>query len=295
MGCVEPQRAWRRRDGKGVTFNFREGWSDKPLEFKCGRCLGCKRVKAQAWALRIVHESQMHKYNCFLTLTIDDEHLPDDNSLDIKHWQLFAKRLRHKAGPFRHFYSGEYGTKYDRPHYHACIFGLDMRRGEDADFFPNGAGDSPLWRSKTLDEIWGMGHVAIGELEYGSAQYTAKYLVKSEGKVEDQKRYQGRKPEYISMSRNPGIGAKWIEKFKTDAFGGGFLAFDGKRHAVPKFYERVLTDLELRAWREKNAKLMDKFIASGETSWQRRDVKEMLLRIEHQNRSRAKESFSEGF
>jgi len=292
VGCVQTQRAWRRRDGQGITFRFNEGFSDQPIEFKCGKCLGCRRVKAQAWALRIVHEAQMHERNCFLTLTIDEENMPEDRSLDVRHWQLFAKRLRQKAGPFRHFYSGEYGEKYDRPHYHACIFGLDMRIG--ACIF-SGDGSSPLWRSPILDDIWGMGHVAIGELEYGSAQYTAKYLVKSQREQDLDSKMGTRKAEYISMSRRPGIGASWINEYKWDAFSDNYLTHQGKRHAVPKYYEKVLTDGELEAWKDKTQVQLRKWIDSGEGTWERRETKERILEIQKKKKDRKKELINENF
>jgi len=291
VGCVQPMRAWRRRLGDGVTFTRAEGWADRPIEIKCGRCLGCKRQKAQAWAIRITHEAQMHSSNCFLTLTYDDENMPENRSLNVRDWQLFAKRLRKKAGPFRHLYSGEYGSRWGRPHYHACIFGLDMRRG--AAPFPNLA-KHPLWRSPVLDDIWGKGHVAIGELEYASAQYTAKYIVKSEGKEKDKEFYGERKPEFISMSRRPGIGASWIEKYKTDAFGDGVLVHDGIRHAVPKFYEKVLDEMELGAWKLRSARAIDELREAGELTRNRLDTKEYILELNRDRRDREK-LIGEGF
>ncbi len=297
MGCVQPMRAWRKRRGTGVTFTRAEGWADRPVEIKCGRCLGCKRQKAQAWALRITHEASMHRSNCFLTLTIDDKHMPEDRSLDPRHWQLFAKRLRKRAGPFRHLYSGEYGSKEERPHYHACIFGLDMRRG--AESFPNEA-EHPLWRSAILDDIWGMGHVAIGELEYASAQYTAKYVVKSEGKEKDVERWGGRKPEYISMSRGGrggegGIGTSWIKKYKMDAFGDGVLSHQGILHAVPKFYEKVLTELELGAWKHRAARAIDELRQAGELTRSRLDTKEYVLQLNKNRHDREKRRLRANF
>lgn len=291
MGCVQPGRAWRRRHGEGVTFVRAHGWADRPVDIKCGRCLGCKRQKAQAWAIRITHEASMHRRNCFLTLTIADEHMPKDRSLNVRHWQLFAKRLRKKAGPFRHLYSGEYGSRWGRPHYHACIFGMDMREG--AEPFPNEA-KHPLWRSAVLDDIWGMGHVAIGELEYASAQYTAKYVIKSEGKKKDLEKYGDRKPEYISMSRRPGIGASWIKKYKSDAFGDGILVHDGIRHAVPKFYERELDEMELGAWKQRNARAIDQLRDAGELTRTRLDTKEYILQLS-QDRKEREEAVREGF
>ena len=36
----------------------------------------------------------MHMFNSFVTLTYDDDHLPEYNSLNYKHFQDFMKRLR---------------------------------------------------------------------------------------------------------------------------------------------------------------------------------------------------------
>jgi len=38
----------------------------------------------------------MHKRSCFITLTYSDEKLPEDFSVSLREWQLFAKRLRKK-------------------------------------------------------------------------------------------------------------------------------------------------------------------------------------------------------
>ena len=41
-----------------------------------------------------MHEASMHMFNSFVTLTYDDDHLPEYNSLNYKHFQDFMKRLR---------------------------------------------------------------------------------------------------------------------------------------------------------------------------------------------------------
>lgn len=63
----------------------------------CGYCIGCRLDKAKDWAIRCIHEAQLHKQNCFITLTFDDKHLPDDLSVDKPTFQKFIKRLREKT------------------------------------------------------------------------------------------------------------------------------------------------------------------------------------------------------
>lgn len=69
------------------------------------------------------------------------------------------------------------------------------------------------------------------------------------------------KPEYITMSRRPGLGYDWFQKYKKDVYPGDFIIIDGKRHKPPGYYdllmEREDPDLmvEIRDRREQYAKL----------------------------------------
>lgn len=59
-----------------------------------------------------MHEAQLHQENCFITLTYNDEHLPKDQSLVYRDFQLFMKRLR-KAHP-GHTVAGLQGRRQRR-------------------------------------------------------------------------------------------------------------------------------------------------------------------------------------
>ena len=73
-------------------------------------------------AVRCMHEASMHMFNSFVTLTYDDNHLPEYNSLNYKHFQDFMKRLRKSNNGVRFYMCGEYGEDFSRPHYHALLF-----------------------------------------------------------------------------------------------------------------------------------------------------------------------------
>lgn len=90
MACTYPLKAYRAPGGR-IVFKVKDGYIDRPLDIPCGQCLTCKLGKAQAWATRCYHESQLYKENSFITLTYDDEHLPLGWTLVLKHWQDFAK------------------------------------------------------------------------------------------------------------------------------------------------------------------------------------------------------------
>lgn len=95
------------------------------VQVPCGKCLECRIQHARDWADRCVIEAKQYKYNYFVTLTYDDAHLPERNSLNPKDLQLFLKRLRKrfKGVKIRFLASGEYGSSF-RPHYHLILFNL---------------------------------------------------------------------------------------------------------------------------------------------------------------------------
>lgn len=241
-------KAWRRPGG-GVTFTRSKGWEDLPqVEIPCGQCIGCRLSRSKQWATRIMHEAQMHEHNHFLTLTYSDEHLPADYSVDVREFQLFMKRLRFQKGNgIRFFHCGEYGSKTFRPHYHAILFGCDisdLKRHKQ-----NSQGDY-LYRSEEIEKLWTKGHVLIGAVTTQSAAYVARYVLKKIGGKAAENHYRrihpytGEevqvKPEYCTMSRRPGIGAAWYEKYKSDAYPSDFVVLEGHKVAVPKYYDRQL-------------------------------------------------------
>lgn len=87
--CVNPLNAFKNPFGR-VTLHP-EGDSVIP----CGTCHECIALRASDWGLRTQHELGDHNHNCCVTLTYDDDHLP--NILDRKrNFQLFMKNLRKK-------------------------------------------------------------------------------------------------------------------------------------------------------------------------------------------------------
>lgn len=99
MPCFSPLKAWqshkKKSNGKS-SITFTENPTNTiPIELPCGQCSSCRLERSRQWAIRCMHEAQLHNENAFITLTYDDEHLPLDNSLNLKHFQDFMKRLRY--------------------------------------------------------------------------------------------------------------------------------------------------------------------------------------------------------
>jgi len=249
--CFTPLQAYRARGG-AVTFQRREA-TGPPFDLPCGQCIGCRIERSRQWATRCVHEAQSHEVNCFVTLTYDRENLPGDLGLDVRHWQLFAKRLRKKCGPFRFFHCGEYGDENLRPHYHALLFGLDF--GADRVLWKEDSEKRKTYLSPLLSERWSYGFTTVADLTWQSAAYVARYVVKKATGPLASEVYSRLNPEtgevwevkppYTTMSRRPGIGSDWFSKYKGDVFPGDFVVHDGRKFRPPSFYDKRLPEAEL--------------------------------------------------
>lgn len=256
MPCYSPLTAYYSRflnpTGKrSLVFNVREAIDDKKLNVPCGQCIGCRLERSRMWAIRITHEASLYENNCFITLTYDEKNLPKNKSLSKSPFQKFMKRLRKKFGPnIRYFYCGEYGEKYKRPHFHACLFNIDFT---DKVLFKR-VNDNNVYTSEVLEKLWGSGFCSIGELTFESAAYVARYITKKiTGKDELLKLLNytdidpntgeiltERLPEFADMSRRPGIGRNWYEKFSTDVYPGDYVVLRNKKMKPPKYYDSLL-------------------------------------------------------
>ena len=212
MVCYYPLKGYRSRSGKGIVFNRANGFVDMPMAVPCGQCIGCRLERSRMWAVRCVHEASLHADNCFITLTFDDSHLSHTGTLITSDFQKFMKRLRKEFSGrrIRYFHCGEYGEKLGRPHHHACLFGFDF---SDKVLW-SVRSNVKLYRSPTLDRIWGQGYCTIGDVNFESAAYVARYVTKKitgEVAVDHYKvgvdvstgEVISKKPEFVTMSRRP--------------------------------------------------------------------------------------------
>lgn len=262
MSCLCPLDAWPAAPGsddrRPVFSPTRSYQGAKAFSLPCGQCVGCRLDKRESWAVRILHEASLYDANCFVTWTYADEFLPADGSLSIAEVQKAFKRLRHEVGSCRNVTCGEYGSLNARPHYHSILFGHDFR----SERYPWKRSEvGVLFRVPTLEKVWPYGHVLVGEVTRESAGYVAGYVRKKlngergaealKRRVVDPATGEVREwkvaPEFFIMSRRPGIGAGWFERFKCDAFPSDFLIVDGKKVSVPRYYLAKLAELERAA------------------------------------------------
>lgn len=242
MPCYSPLPAYKLAGG-GITFSRGGGGRDAAralgaIDIPCGQCLGCRLQRARDMAIRVTHEAQMHDANAFVTLTIDDAHMPADQGLDHRHFQLFMKRLRfHHGKPVRFYMCGEYGETTQRPHYHACLFGVDF--SQDRSFFTTNPQGDDVYTSKALDKLWQLGHCTLGAVTLESAGYCTRYIVQKKTGDLGKLTYGDRLPPYNRMSLRPGLGAGWLERFRSDVFPCDYLVTaDGHKDRVPRYYDK---------------------------------------------------------
>lgn len=239
--CLFPVRCYPRNKDK-----YTRTLADSVM-VKCGKCVECARQYSVEWAFRIVQECKQYERNCFITLTYNEENLPNPAFVSRREVQLFMKRLRQEISPLkiRFFATGEYGKKNKRPHYHLIIFNWFP---EDAWLWKREKG-VPYYRSSTLEKLWPKGFSMLGDVTYDSALYCAKYMNKlyfdlefepinadPEGD-EDCPFWDMPTRPFVQMSNRPGIGynAVYDSDLTSDR-----IYVQGRSCKIPRYYLKVM-------------------------------------------------------
>lgn len=216
MACPHPLKGWIGQTG-GITFDKKKSPTRVAMQVNCGQCWSCRLQRSRHWAIRLVKEASYwpEEQRMFLTLTYNQQNLPDHGNLKVQDFQKFMKDLRYhfstKKGnekrqhkKIKYFHCGEYGqacrtcgqslpyhqesksglkyndcNKFDkglgRPHYHAIIFGITFN---DMEEFKKTSSGELIYKSKTLDKLWSKGFCSIGNVTFESCAYVARYIMK---------------------------------------------------------------------------------------------------------------------
>lgn len=246
MPCFHPLKAWQsikpNENGKYPVF-FTP--SEKPhfykeIQIPCGQCVGCRLERSRVWAVRCIAEKHLHDQACFITLTYNPaQSLQRQTTLVPKDYVDFMKRFRERVAPqkVRFFHCGEYGSEGGRPHHHAIIFGYDFIEDRKLLTLSNGL---PVYRSPLLEELWPFGFSSIGEVTFESCAYVARYIMKKQtGKGSDDF-YKGKVPEYVTMSRRPGIGKGFFDLYGASIYANDSLVIrDGLKVRPPRYFDQL--------------------------------------------------------
>lgn len=229
------------------------------LQVPCGKCDGCKLDYSRRWATRAINEAKLFdEYrNCsFLSLTFNEENLRSTTlgySVDKAFFKSWVKRLRYAVQSeygvtFRHMSCGEYGAKRSRPHYHMLIFGFNF---PDKYVFKVERKYGTLityYRSPFLEKLWHLpgrtdsaGFSMIGNVNFETCAYVARYVTK---KCHNKDVYGDKQPEFLNVSRMPGLGYEYCANRLDTIFGTGHLVLpSGHKTPIPRYYESICEKL----------------------------------------------------
>lgn len=189
----------------------------------CRKCEECVSIRKSQWCFRALVETE-HCYNSsFLTLTYNDESLPDDGVI-VRDCQLFFKRVRKyisiwypdfdiKTFPLKYFLVSEYGGKFGRPHYHLILWNCPLSDIQ-------------------LESAWGNGFIKIGSTTPKSVQYCLKYFAIKE------KAPKHKNPNFCLMSKH--IGRQWIEENLSYVKSYVVMPGTNVKIPIPKYYREKL-------------------------------------------------------
>lgn len=86
------------------------------------------------------------------------------------------------------------------------------------------------------------------------------------------------------MSRRPGIGSDWYDKYACDAFPSDFLVIEGGKRPVPRYYTNKLEEEEKKAIKEKRKARAE--ANSANSTPERLAVREEVLNLKIQRLQR---------
>lgn len=281
-------------------FNF--------YEVPCGKCEICRTEKSKEWATKAWCEGQMWKNGCFITLTYDNEHLPEDRKLkrsDIqKFWKdlryhlykdtkneteidlseerdaleeiystpledIFGKNARRKNRyPIRYLNCGEYGPATKRPHYHAQIWNFIPK---DLKFYKTDKRGHDMFNSESLSKIWGKGFVVIEYANEKTAAYVARYCTKKFKRTEKEQEKMKKKKqlEFIGASSLGFIGYFYWVKFKDMIKKNMGVLMKWKDHTRIAKIPKAME----KAWKEENEEEYEEYefekMDTGKKNWEK--------------------------
>ena len=227
--------------------------TDAGMDVPCGKCTQCRIQKANEWAIRCEHELEDWDDACFVRLSYDEEHIPEDRSVKPRDLTLFLKRLRKRLGtPIGYLACGEYGENKariegptqltQRPHYHILLFGYGRRWGFNGDnrlrYHSNFQWNGTCWNviHGPLKECWDKGQITLGVAGPQSARYIAGYTLKSNvGRLSKGARFHdGRHAPFFRVSR--GIGYRYCIRNRDKLSQQLSIRKNGKELGLPRQY-----------------------------------------------------------
>lgn len=164
-------------------------------------------------------------------------------------------------------------TALSRDTFQRCVSGSEGDIGR--------SGGDDLYGSDELRAIWTHGHSSIGDVTSRSAAYVAGYVLKKlqDGPcgyavVDGNGEVHERTPEFVVMSRRPGIGGGYYQRFGKEVQDHDSVVIDSREVRPPRYYDARHSPLELERIKRKRKRAA--VLARGDNTVDRRRVKEKL-------------------
>lgn len=253
MPCFRPMLMVKSKDGEYDFISYADFEKERAdgrhfrgdvMRVPCGYCAGCRLEYAKKWSYRLIAESTLYEQNSFITLTYDEDELvvndEDRGILVPQHFTDFMKRLRDRFKRLddravRFYMCGEYGSKSMRPHYHAILLNCGF---DDMRYWSKTDSGEAIFRSSLLEDLWQFGQSSIGEVTPQSCAYVARYVQKKADIDKSVYEALNIPPEYVRMSRRPGIGIPFLEKHYDQIKEAGKMYLPGGQTAfIPRAWE----------------------------------------------------------
>lgn len=234
----------------------------------CGKCIGCRLDYSREWANRGYLESLEYDNNYFVTITYDEEHLPQPNeiidnngitwyndgtwtggTLVPEHLTQFIKNVRqimkrnYNEDGIRFMACGEYGTEGARPHYHIIFFNLNLP--QETFYNTRIINKEIYWQNTVIERAWNKGISNISQATWNTIAYTARYITKKINGEYSEELYHanGKEKEFMRVSRMPGIGQNYYDKHKEEIYKNDSITIKNKKGIVtckpPTYFDRL--------------------------------------------------------
>lgn len=154
----------------------------------------------------------------------------------IKSLRKHFERLGHLG--IKYVAGSEYGSHFQRPHYHIIFYNLPL--DDLVVVGKNKIGDI-YYESKLISKYWIFGMHKIGLVTFESAGYVARYTLKKSSLL-DYKNL-GIEPEKLRMSK--GVGKNYFDENYHVIFKKGYVVLPTKKgnrkFALPSYFYRLLS------------------------------------------------------
>lgn len=240
----------------------------------CGKCINCIQRKRAEWSFRLLQELKISDKATFLTLTYADEYLPKSRQLEKKKLQAFFKRVRVTQKGLKYYAVGEYGTKTQRPHYHAIVFNADNNTLTDE------------WKECGTDNKAPTGFVATDSVTEASIHYVTGYITTKYGKIDERtgKSIDTWKADDIRpfalMSKGLGkIYLKHATKYHKSNFTTTTLSAGGLPGNLPRYYrDRIFTEDEKKSLAQVNSQRINNNYENHKTEFEKRQYNKLIVK-----------------